>query len=182
MLATMQVTENAVVDPELEEVFRAHHGHVFRAAYKVLGNAEDAEDVLQTVFLRLSRREGDAAAMKSVESYLYRAAVNASLDLLRSRRNRTDVSLDQDDASAKLAIAGRFDPEKDIDLKRWIRQALPKLQGRAAEMFVLRYVQDFNNREIASMFQTSQAVVAVTLFRTRTQLQKDFKSYMRGSR
>ncbi len=181
MLATMQVTENAVFDPELEDIFRTHHGHVFRAAYKVLGNAEDAEDVLQTVFLRLSRRE-DEVAMQSVESYLYRAAVNASLDLLRSRRDRTDVSLDQDGTSANLAIAGRFDPEKDIDLKRWIRQALPKLQGRAAEMFILRYVQDLNNREIARMFQTSQAVVAVTLFRTRTQLQKDFKAYMRGSR
>jgi RNA polymerase sigma-70 factor, ECF subfamily len=181
LLATMDIEEKAV-DPALEDIYQAHHRHVFKAAYKLLGNSEDAEDVLQTVFLRLARRHGDAAVMKSVESYLYRAAVNAALDLLRSRRDKPDVSLDQDEMTGNLAVAARSNPENDIDLKRWIRQALPKLTGRSAEMFVLRYVQDFGNREIASMFQTSQAVVAVTLFRTRTQLQKDFKAYMRGTR
>ena len=79
-------------------------------------------------------------------------------------------------------IESVFGIQREFETQRWIRQALPKLTGRSAEMFVLRYVQDFDNREIASMFQTSQAVVAVTLFRTRTQLQKDFKAYMRGTR
>ena len=181
MLAAIDIQETQV-DQELERIYLEQHRRVFGAAYKLLGNAEDAEDVLQTVFLRLARRVADPVSMKSVESYLYRAAVNAALDLLRSRRDKTSVSLDQDDVSANLAIAFSADPDTGMDLKRWIRQALPKLNPRAAEMFVLRYVEDIDNRQIASMFQTSQATVAVTLFRTRTQLKKDFKAYMRGSR
>ncbi|MDP9169301.1 MAG: hypothetical protein M3N54_01675, partial [Acidobacteriota bacterium] len=73
----------------LERAFEAHHSLVFRAAYRVTGNAADAEDVLQTVFLRLAGREAGADSVENIESYLRRAAVNASLNLLeqRSRRN-----------------------------------------------------------------------------------------------
>ena len=50
--------ERAIAIPgEFERVFRAHHGLVFRTAYRITGNAADAEDVSQTVFLRLFRRE-----------------------------------------------------------------------------------------------------------------------------
>ena len=68
----------------LEEAFRKHRMSVFRAAYRITGNAADAEDVLQTVFLRLARR--DDSDIANVGSYLYRAALNAALDVLRSRQ------------------------------------------------------------------------------------------------
>src|SRR5512144_113470 len=71
----------------LEAAFEAHHAAVFRAAYRVTGNATDAEDVLQTVFLRLLRRPTEAEAVESMGGYLRRAAVNAALDLMRSRQN-----------------------------------------------------------------------------------------------
>ena len=67
---------------DLEGLFREHHDRVFRAAYRVTGSVVDAEDVLQTVFLRLSRRS-DLNLEPSPVSYLRRAAINAALDLLR---------------------------------------------------------------------------------------------------
>ena len=72
-------------------MFRAHHGLVFRTAYRITGNAADAEDVSQTVFLRLFRREHDA--LENEESYLRRAAINAALDVIRSRQSDRTVEL-----------------------------------------------------------------------------------------
>ena len=48
---------------DLEQAFEEHHAMVFRTAYRITGNTSDAEDVLQTVFLRLLRRTGDAGAV-----------------------------------------------------------------------------------------------------------------------
>ena len=63
------------VPGELERAYQEHSGLVFRTAYRVTGNAADAEDVLQTVFLRLVRRDASAAALENHESYLRRSAV-----------------------------------------------------------------------------------------------------------
>ena len=68
---------------------------VFRAAYRVTGNAGDAEDVLQTVFLRLVKRDPDADPVGNIPSFLHRAAVNAALDLVRSRQNVRNIPLDE---------------------------------------------------------------------------------------
>lgn len=138
---------------------------VFRAAYRVTGNASDAEDVLQTVFLRLARREDGEIA--NLGSYLYRAGLNAALDVLRSRQATAQSS-----GEGSVEAASGHDQE----LRAQLRAALAKLNPKHAEMFVLRYVEEHSNREIAEMLNTSQAVVAVTLFRVRRQLQKDLAS------
>ncbi len=156
---------------ELEQIFHDHRARVFRAAYRITGNVNDAEDVLQTVFLRLARRD-DPGAVNNLESYLYRAAINAALDLLRSRKTSADVPLD-DVAPQNQAFSSGL--HHSADLRVWLRQALAQLSARHAEMFALRYFEGYDNREIAHMLDTSQAVVAVTLHRTRGQLQKEFK-------
>jgi RNA polymerase sigma-70 factor (ECF subfamily) len=68
------------------------------------------------------------------------------------------------------------------ELRDWFRHALAKLNPRWAEMFVLRFIEDYSNREIAGLMNTSPAVVAVVLHRTRTQLKKDFKGFARKPR
>src|SRR5262249_36486110 len=87
----------AVPTPPQEEelLFQEHHDQVFRAAYRVTGSIVDAEDVLQTVFLRLVRRKEKLDLSPSPGSYLHRAAVNASLDLLRSRTRSRSVSIEE---------------------------------------------------------------------------------------
>jgi RNA polymerase sigma-70 factor, ECF subfamily len=149
----------------LEEAFRKHRMQVFRAAYRVTGNTADAEDVLQTVFLRLARREETEIANPG--SYLYRAALNAALDILRSRQSANAQALEDSPEPTGNS--------HDQELRAQLRAALAKLNPKHAEMFVLRYVEEHSNKEIAQMLGTSQAAVAVTLFRVRRQLQKDFK-------
>src|SRR5262245_8733963 len=80
---------------DLERVFRENHAMVFRAAYRITGNAGDAEDVLQTVFLRMLKRDRDADTVGNMPSFLHRAAVNAALDLVRSRANIRNIPLDE---------------------------------------------------------------------------------------
>ncbi|MGO9873584.1 MAG: RNA polymerase sigma factor, partial [Acidimicrobiia bacterium] len=97
--------EAAITIPnELEREFRVHHGMVFATAYRITGNAGDAEDVLQTVFLRLLRRGSNADPLENPESYLRRAAINAALDVIRSRQADQTVPMPQD-SSALLPVA-----------------------------------------------------------------------------
>ena len=172
-LTTHPLTPHDLPPLELEQIFQEHRTRVFRSAYRITGNVNDAEDILQTVFLRLARRD-DPAAVQNLDSYLYRAAINAALDLLRSRKRIESAPLDEC-APPDLLLCSSLTYSQD--LRVWLRQALAKLSARNAEMFALRYLEGYDNREIAKMLDTSQAVVAVTLHRTRAQLRKEFQSF-----
>ena len=161
--------------PTLEQAFVQHKDLVFRAAYRITGNTGDAEDVLQTVFLRLLKQV-PLPEVHSLPGYLHRSAVNAALDLLRRGKRAVFLSLD-DDQEGKHREAVTVPAEQpSVDIREWLRLALARLNPRWAEMFVLRFIEDYSNREIAGMMKTSPAVVAVVLHRTRAQLKKDFKS------
>src|SRR5690349_24859104 len=109
---------------ELETLFQTHHGRVFRTAQRITGSAADAEDVLQTVFLRLIKGQETYDLSRNPEAYLSRAAINASLDLLRSRTRSKAVALDESEVDS---IAGTFEsPETvhaDRELQELVRQA-----------------------------------------------------------
>ncbi len=165
----------------LSDLFGMHHRRVLMAAYRITGSMADAEDVAQTVFLRLAA--GVELTAVNAGSYLYRAAINGSLDLLRRRRVAASESLN---SAAEVAAAGRGSrPDNEAangQLVDWLRSALGELSPRAAEMFTLRYVEELDNREIAAIMQTSQAVVAVTLHQARAKLKKRLTEMERGNR
>ena len=133
----------------LEAVFARHHAAVFRAAYRITGDAADAEDVLQTVFLRLLRREEPIDLGDGAGGYLHRAAVNAALDLARARERRRSVDLDE--VGESLVDEGSTGPERqrgNRELKKGLRAALARLSPSQAEIFALRYFEGMGNREI----------------------------------
>jgi RNA polymerase sigma-70 factor (ECF subfamily) len=175
--ANMAVMAGDSFRPGLEQIFLEHKDLVFRAAYRVTGNASDAEDVLQSVFLRLVRLE-KFPEIANLPGYLHRSAVNASLDLLRAKKETSSLDENPDQSEAASTDHGPHSAE----LRDWLRHALARLNPRWAEMFVLRFIEDYSNREIAGIMKTSPAVVAVVLHRTRTQLKKDFKGLTRGTR
>lgn len=163
----------------LESLFREHYDQIFRTAYRVTGSASDAEDVLQTVFLRLARREEGLDLQPHPGAYLHRAAINASLDLVRMRTNSRPVALE--DAEAELRMNPKLGPaaqHEDRELRRLIQQAVARLGTTASEMFVLRYFEGYGNREIAEMLNTSQMVVGVVLHRARTRLRKEIGEFL----
>lgn len=159
---------------DVEGLFREYHVMVFRTAYHVTGSVADAEDVLQTVFLRLVRRE--AGALEKAENYLRRSAVNAALDVVRSRRSARAVPLAGLDAI--LPSDPKHSPESGsaaAQMREWMRKEVAAMSPRSAEMFALRYFEGLDNREIARLFDTSNEVVAVTLHRVRERLERQFR-------
>ena len=164
---------------KVEELFWTHHARVLRAAYRITGTMADAEDVAQSVFLRIAQSD---ERIENAESYLYRAAINGALDVVRHRQGERSLPLE---VVSETVASGEISPERaaqSSDLRAWLRTALGDLSPRAAEMFVLRYLEEHDNREIARLMQTSQAVVAVTLHHARARLKKKLRSYMRGER
>jgi RNA polymerase sigma factor (sigma-70 family) len=164
---------------ELEILFLAHHERVFRTAHRITGSPADAEDVLQTVFLRLVKSRETYNLAENPEAYLSRAAINASLDLMRSRARAKSVGLE--DMTSELIDRDAKNPESqhvDRELQKLIRQAVSRLGPTAAEMFALRYYEGYDNREIAKLLGTSQMVVGVVLHRARTRLRKEIGHYL----
>jgi len=173
------VAESAELE-QLAVLFRDHHKLIFRIAYRITGSQSDAEDVLQTIFLRLTPNRARRDLSPNPEAYLHRAAVNASLDLIRRRTRANFVALDGIDfsQSPKLSVASPEDDFADIELRELIRHAVAKLEGRAATAFALRYFEGYDNGRIAQVLGTSQMVIAVTLHRARTRLRKEIGNYL----
>jgi RNA polymerase sigma-70 factor, ECF subfamily len=166
---------------EIEKIFRDHHGMVFRAAYRITGNASDAEDVLQTVFLRLLRRDAEAEAVENVPSYLHRAAVNSALDMMRARQTARSVPLD--DVAPQLTENASLAPDRahsSAEAREWLRAAVARLSPMAAEIFSLRFFEGKDNQEIAALVGTTPGTVAVTLSRARDRIEKEFRAYQGG--
>src|SRR5438067_1691351 len=168
----------------LEILFHKHNQRVFRTAYRVTGSAADAEDVLQTVFLRMARGQETAAAAENSEAYFSRAAINASLDLLRSRKRSKAFAIDDLENEASLAPGvSKQTPEthhEDNELRKLIREAVTKLGETAGQMFALRYFEGYGNGEIATIMNTSALVVGVTLHRARARLRKEIGQYLKA--
>ena len=162
------------IPDELGQMFQSHHGLVFRTAYRVTGNAADAEDVLQTVFLRMLRRDQRARALENPESYFRRAAVNVSLDVVRTGKESRSVPIDD---VAPEALPQKRQETDARELRDVLRRALARLNRREAEIFAMRFFEDMSNQDIAKLLGISQIHVAVILHRTRARLQKEIRSY-----
>src|SRR5918993_5522222 len=98
------------------ELYERHYEAVFRAALRVTGNPADAEDVLQTVFLRVLARGEDLEDVALPAAYFRRAAVNAAVDVLRRRELRGESAYDN--RAPQVAVQAPF------LLKERLRRAL----------------------------------------------------------
>ena len=154
---------------DFERIYREHAAFVYRTAYGVTRSREDAEDILQAVFLRLMSQEFPPDVERNPKGYLYRAAVNRSLDVIDSRRRRPELLK----ASPIIeASASPEDPYLDQERHRRLYQAIAKLRPEDAEVVTLRYLHDASDSEIAKMLGVSRTVIAVRLFRARAKLKK----------
>jgi RNA polymerase sigma-70 factor (ECF subfamily) len=156
------------LEREFEELFSKHCQFVYRTAYSVLRDRQDAEDVLQNLFLKLLERELPLDLTKNPQGYLYRAAVNAALNIVRSRKNV--VATDDFNSLERRAPDAVF---RDDDGRRQrLVDAITQLRPKAAEILILRYAHDYSDAQIAKMLGKSRGYVAVTLYRARARLKR----------
>src|SRR5215471_10960440 len=117
------------LDPEFEQLFHEHYSLIYRTAYSVTGSREDAEDVAQTIFLRLYRRGGWRSLKENPRAYLYRSAVNAAISVIRSKRRHVftgdDTELDRPVESAEVK------EEQPATQRQEFLQALAQLNPKA---------------------------------------------------
>lgn len=158
----------------VEDLFEGHHETVFRAAYRVTGSNEDAEDVQQTVFLKLAATGVPRGLLENPGGYLRRAAINAAIDLVRSRKSARNLPLDETvGATLRSPGPGPDTQGENRELRERLRRALGTLSARSAEILVLRYFEGYGNKEIARLLDTSESAVAVILHRARHRLRQE---------
>ena len=150
---------------EFAELYECHYAAVYRTALRVTGNTADAEDVLQTVFLRALDPDGRPDLGRMPEAYFRRAAANAAIDLLRRRIAHAETRLEDTSLAAVT--------ESTALLKEQLRRAISNLEQNDAILFLLRYVEGLSNGELAEMFGQEKNNIAVRLHRIRQTLQAE---------
>jgi RNA polymerase sigma-70 factor (ECF subfamily) len=153
--------------PGFAELYERNYEAVFRAALRVTGNPADAEDVLQTVFVRVLSRGADVENVALPSAYFRRAAVNAALDVLRRREVRAESAYDTEVSHASV--------QPPFLLKERLRRALTILDREDATLFLLRHVEGLSIEELTEMFEMQKNNVTVRLHRIRLRLQAEME-------
>ena len=156
--------EYMISSTDFIELYERHQSAVFRAALRITGNSADAEDVLQTVFLKVYAQGDRPRDEQTADAYFRRAATNAAIDILRRRATHAEVRIDEVQPH----------PAQDSEplLKEQLRRAIAELAPEDAELFLLRFVEGFSNGELADLFGQEKNNIAVRLHRIRQTLQK----------
>ena len=177
-------TASASSEAEFEELFRCHHEMVYRLAYRVLGDREEALDLAQEVFLIVFRRLSRFRGESSLKTWIYKITINLAANRCRwwnRLRRRGTVSLDvhlsrndQRDLSETLDSGG-ISPEATLlrneereQIERSILQ-LPMLQRVAV---VMRDIEGLTYEEIAEATQASLGTVKSRIARGREELKR----------
>jgi RNA polymerase sigma-70 factor (ECF subfamily) len=155
-----------------EELYQQHAARLYNLAYRMAGTANDAEDLLQDIFLLAYRKVGSFRGESSLGTWLYRLAMNHCLDVLRSRQSRmgqqTD-SLDEEAAPVPTA-APALGAVSRIDLER----AIGRLPQACRAAFLLHDVEGFGHHEVGAILGisegTSKSQVHKARLRIRTYL------------
>jgi RNA polymerase sigma-70 factor (ECF subfamily) len=153
-----------------EEVYRTHAGRLYSVAVRLLGNAADAEDLLQDIFLAAHRKLDTFRGESSLGTWLYRLATNLCLDHLRSRTGRSNQitdSLEDETGLFDRASAGLADQTvTKMDLER----ALARLPEGCRAAFVLHDVEGLEHREVGEILGIAEGTSKSQVHKARLKL------------
>jgi RNA polymerase sigma-70 factor (ECF subfamily) len=157
-----------------EELYRAHAPRLYTLVLRMTGSEADTEDLLQEVFLQAHRKLGGFRGESSLGTWLYRMAVNQTLDFLRGRQTRMARATDSydDDTTDEPAAPAPLVPTavSRVDLER----AIARLPDGCRIAFVLYDVEGFAHHEVAALLGisegTSKSQVHKARFRLRSLL------------
>jgi RNA polymerase sigma-70 factor (ECF subfamily) len=153
-----------------EEVYRAHSGRLYNVAYRMLGNAADAEDLLQEIFLSAHRKLESFRGESALGTWLYRLAVNLCLDYLRSRTGRALQLTDSLEDETWLADAGSGRLAEKTVTKMDLERALAQLPEGCRMAFVLHDIEGLEHREIADALGIAEGTSKSQVHKARLRL------------
>lgn len=155
-------------------LLREIENHVYRTAYYILGNEQDALDAAQEALIRIYTKINSYEEKAQFKTWVQRIVTNLCID--KFRRSKPTVSIEQHELS--------FTDHKTVEdevmstyIAKDIREAIDKLPEHHRSVVVLRYLQDFSYNEIAESLDLPINTVKSYLFRARQQLQGILKDY-----
>ena len=165
----------------------ATSGQIYRLALQILGNTQDAEDVLQETYLKAFRALPAFEGRSSLKTWLSRIAVNEALMLIR--RRKPQLSVDEGDPNDDLESEGMeiVDfcclPERELlsgEARQFLDQAVQKLPVGLRLVFVMRDLEGFTIQGTADALGINEGAVKVRLLRARLRLRQELSLYFGG--
>lgn len=168
-----------------DELVRRYHGKIYGLIYNMTSNKEDTEDLLQDVFVKayssLDRFRGTA----SFYTWVYRIAINHTINFLKKRKRGAAVSLNDVDQGverdpAYVELSARESPVRDAslsELQEKLNKALQTLSEKHRTVVVLHDIQGVPHDEIARMTGCSEGTVRSRLFYARQRLQAELAEF-----
>jgi RNA polymerase sigma-70 factor (ECF subfamily) len=172
---------------EFARVVEAYSPMIYRLGLKMLGNQQDAEDMLQETFIKAYRHVEDFDGRSSLSTWIYRIATNEALMALR--RKRPDI------LSFDAPPAGDTEPQESLQIVDWcclpeeemmssegrayLDQAVESLPHGLKVVFLLRDIEGLSTRETAEVLNLSEMAVKTRLSRARLRLREDLSNYYR---
>jgi len=155
-----------------------HSRSVFRLAFRMTGNEQDAEDLVQETFLRAYRRIWKFDGRATFGTWLYRIAANCSLDLIRARKRREEQqpAVDEEGQEISAAVADA-EPTPDRlafsgELKQLLAPAMDLLSPMERTAFVLRHYEGMGIEEIGSALGVQTGAAKHSVFRAVQKLRR----------
>jgi RNA polymerase sigma-70 factor, ECF subfamily len=171
------------------ELMQRHQDRVYRLAWRLLRQAEEAEDAAQEVFLKAYQNAGRFTPTSTVAAWLNRITANHCLNLLRSRKVRKEVAWEDLDAGAgqagEIAAMGSganspLDLVSGQECAAQIKEALAGLPENQRQALVLKRFGDFSYQEIGEMLGLSASAVDGLIKRARQNLRQVLREYLAG--
>ncbi len=171
---------------EFTRLVDAYSGPMYRMAMKMLGDGQDAEDVLQNTFLNAFKHIRSFEERSSLSTWLYRIAANEALMMIRKRRPETTMT----DTSVEGDEGGEYSPLQFVDwcclpedellsveARRHLDRAIQRLPEKLRIVFILRDLEDLSIEETRQVLDLSQTAVKTRLLRARLNLREQLSSY-----
>jgi RNA polymerase sigma-70 factor (ECF subfamily) len=171
-----------------EALVGAYGDRVYRLALRIMGNAADAEEVVQDTLWAVTRKIDTFRGAAAFSSWVYRITANAAYQKLRGRRRqRTEVSWEElastfDDSDQHAEVADDWsrrltDPAIEGELQRVLGGAIDELSADCRTAFLLHDVEGLSNLEIAEALQVRQGAIKARVHRARLFLRRRLADY-----
>lgn len=173
----------------LEELMAQYEMKVFGLAFRMTGSREDAEEIIQDVFLTVFQKIDGFRGGSKLSSWIYRIATNASLMRLRKRSKLREIPLEEE-LSPKMTEEGMIAepvidwsqlPDEELarkELLQRIDEAISNLPPDYRSVFVLRDIEELSAEETSQILEISIAALKSRLHRARLFLRKELADYM----
>ena len=164
-------------------------GHIYRVALQILGDEQDAEDVLQETYIKAFRALPNFEGRSSVTTWLYRIAVNEALMLVRKRKPQA-ISIDEGtpfDSEAESDGMEIVDfcclPEGELinsESRKFLDRAIKNLPTNLRVVFVMRDLEGMSIQETSDALGLSENNIKTRLLRARLRLRQELSVYFGG--